>query len=222
MPMHRTLALATSVAALTAFGAPAMADGLNHSAIGSTAINVTGLGTAGDVTVVRNMDRRSDGANVVAMVITKGDIEAAGGGFRTEIERTDQWEPGALKGDDGDYYMITPQTRTGTADPGKMQVVRSDRWQPGYLKTEQGDYYMLTPDRNRPMPDGDLAVVVDPAWSDAMQVYTLDGGQADRGSDLFIERSDQWRAGYVKDSDGDYTRLVHLRDSVPADMLPDF
>ncbi|SOD94829.1 hypothetical protein [Caenispirillum bisanense] len=222
MTLHRSLALATSLAALTAVAAPAVADELNHSALGTTAINVTALDAGSQVVVMRHADTAgSAGGETTAMILTRGGPQGTGGGYATEVDRTDQWEPGALKAEGGDYYTIRPQSPQGGGDPGATRVVRSDTWQPGYLKTEQGDYYMLAPDRRGTDADTEVTVVVDPAWSSAMQTYTVVSGETEGGAETFVQHSDQWQAGFVKD-DQQYMRIVHLRDSAPAELLPDF
>lgn len=222
MTLPRSLALATSIAALTAVGAPAMADELNHSALGTTAINVTALDAGSTVVVMRQAEAGSSAAGgTTTMILSRGGPNGTGGGYATEVDRTDQWEPGALKAEGGDYYTIRPETSQGGGDPGAMRVVRSDIWQPGYLKTEQGDYYMLAPDRRTNEADTEVSVVVDPGWSSAMQTYTVASGETEGGAETFVQHSDQWQPGFVKD-DQQYMRIVQLRDSAPAELLPDF
>lgn len=226
MMFHRTLTTATSAAALTALLAtPALAAGGMEKAQGADATMQNDAAVPmepGDSTlVVEEQDAvQPPHADIEAMIITEGRIVGGGDGFETGLVRSDTWEPGMRKTQQGDYYKVTRQTPS--VDPGEhMERVRSDTWQPGYRKTQQGDYYKLQRTDATPYDDDmEVAVIVEPTDRSAAQVVTIGGNE--NPSNVIWQRRDTWKAGFVKSQQGDYYRQVIIRRSLPASELPDF
>ncbi len=224
MRVNRTLALAGGLTALTALAAPALADGVFEQITPGTAnINITGIPEGGTVMVVT--DQIQAGSQTMVISRDGGAMASAGGNaYATEVERSDSWQPGMAHDSDGTYYTIRPEAPAQTAGSPSTptQVVQSDTWRPGYLRSDDGSYYMLAPERSTLTTSSEVSVMVDPTWSSAMEVSTASDDSGVGNSSTFIERSDTWRPGFAHDGGGWYERIVHLRDSVPAETLPDF
>lgn len=225
MRLNRTLALAGGLTAMTALAVPALADGVFEQITpGTASINITGIPEGGTVMVVTDQIESGTQTMVISRDGGASAMTSGGSAYATEVERSDSWQPGMASDSDGTYYTIRPDTRSQMAGGSgtETQVVRSDVWRPGYLRSDDGSYYMLAPERNNLTTSSEVSVVIDPTWSSAMEVRTVPDESGVGGSSTFIERSDQWRPGFAHDGSGWYERIVHLRDSVPAERLPDF